>query len=133
MRNGGATAATSRRGSPYRLAVKALALLVPPAVVTLTLSRPRVAFAGTLHLMRVLVQETYATHFAAPNLTKLVPRLAQKPVPVIVTIVPRLPTVGESLESSGSTLNPVALRAVPPGVVTAILPLRAEVGTVALI
>ena len=43
---------------PYRLTVKVLALLVPPVVVTLTLSRPKTAFAGTLHLMRVLVQET---------------------------------------------------------------------------
>ena len=44
--------------NPYRLALKVLALLLPPAVVTLTLSRPKTAFAGTLHLMRVLVQET---------------------------------------------------------------------------
>ena len=68
-----------------------------------------------------------------PNLTELVPRLAQKPVPVIVTITPRLPAVGESVESRGLTLKPVGLRAVPSGVVTAILPLRAAAGTVAVI
>jgi hypothetical protein len=43
---------------PYRLTVKVLALLGPPSVDTVTLSRPKTAFAGTLHLMRVLVQET---------------------------------------------------------------------------
>jgi len=50
--------AETQGGHPYRLTVKVLALLVPPAVVTLTLSRPKTALPGTLHLMRVLVQET---------------------------------------------------------------------------
>jgi hypothetical protein len=49
--------------------VKAVALLVPPAVVTLTPSRPKAARAGTLHLMLVLPQEKYVTHFVVPNLT----------------------------------------------------------------
>ena len=37
--------------------------------VTLTFSQPNLAFAGTLHLMRVLLQERYLEHFVTPNLT----------------------------------------------------------------
>src|SRR5450756_2712589 len=80
----------TRESGPYRLTLKLLALLVPTVVVTLTFSKPNLAFAGTLHLMRVLLQETYLEHFVTPNFTKLVPRLAPKPVPVMVTVTPRL-------------------------------------------
>jgi len=57
LRGSSAVAETLGR-RPYRLTVKVRGLLAPPAVVTFTLSRPKTAFAGALHLMRVLVQET---------------------------------------------------------------------------
>ena len=56
-------------GSPYRLTVNVLALLVPPAVLTVTLTLPNFALAGTRHLMRVLLHEKYFVTFVAPNLT----------------------------------------------------------------
>ena len=41
----------------YRFTVKLLALLTPPAVVTVTLTVPYLALAGTLHLICVAFQE----------------------------------------------------------------------------
>ena len=54
---------------PYRLTVKLLALLVPTVVVTSTVCLPNLAFAGTLHLILVSLQETYLVHFVVPNFT----------------------------------------------------------------
>src|SRR5450759_75933 len=85
-------------------------------VVTVTLTLPNLAFAGTLHLIRVVLQETYLAHFVTPNFTKLVPRLAPNPLPVISTVVPRLPEVGVSLVSLGN--------APPPSVVAMTTPSR---------
>jgi len=56
-------------GGPYRFTVKLLALLLPAAVVTVTLSLPNLAFAGTLHLIFVSLQGLYVAHFVAPNFT----------------------------------------------------------------
>jgi hypothetical protein len=68
------------------------------------------------------------------NLTKVVP---VKFVPVIVTDVPTGPLVGLNDVIVGApgpvTLKFVALVAVPPGVVTAINPVVAPIGTVAVI
>ena len=80
----------------YLLTVKALVPLVPAAVVTLTLSLPNLAFDGTLHLMRVALQETYLAQARVPNLTTLLPRFLPKYLPVIVTTAPRLDLAGES-------------------------------------
>ena len=63
------SASHTRESGPYRFTLKLLALLAPTVVVTLTFSHPNLAFAGTLHLMRVLLQERYLEHFLTPNLT----------------------------------------------------------------
>jgi hypothetical protein len=49
---------TPLSSNAYRLTVKTLALLLPTEVVTRTLTLPKAASAGTLHLMRVLLHET---------------------------------------------------------------------------
>ena len=67
------------------------------------------------------------------NFTEVVP---VKLVPVTTTVVPTGPLVGEKLVIVGGgtvTVKFVALVAVPPGVVTAIFPVVAPVGTVAVI
>ena len=51
------------------LTVNILALLVPPAVFTVTLTLPNFALAGTRRSMRVLLHEKYFVTFVAPNLT----------------------------------------------------------------
>ena len=55
------------------MTLKLRAWLVPAAVVTFTWRPPSWALAGTLHLMRVALQETYSAHFRAPNFTKPAP------------------------------------------------------------
>ena len=60
-----------------------------------------------------------------------------KPVPASVTTVPTEPLVGEKEEIVGATVTVVTTKlvvvvAVPPGVVTAIGPVAAPVGTVAV-
>ena len=47
-----------RRRAPYRFTVKLFPLLVPAAVLTVTLTTPNLAAAGTLHLIWVALQET---------------------------------------------------------------------------
>ena len=58
-----------------------------------------------------------------------------KAVPVIVTLAPTTPLVGEKLVTVGddTTVKLLALVAVPPGVVTLIVPFVAPLGTVAVI
>src|ERR1019366_2414140 len=51
----------------------------------------------------------------------------------MVTTVPTLPLGGEKLRIVGVTLKVAELVAVPPGVVTAIFPVLAPLGTVAVI
>ena len=57
------------------------------------------------------------------------------PVPVIVTLAPTPPLVGEKLvmEGGGITVKELALVVVPPAVVTLIVPVVAPAGTVAVI
>jgi hypothetical protein len=56
-------------GAPYRFTVNRLALLLPIAVVTVTFTLPSLAFAGTRHVTRLSLQDTYFVHFFAPNRT----------------------------------------------------------------
>src|SRR6185436_15488017 len=113
------------------MTVKSPALVaVPPGVVTLIL--PVVAPAGTVVLICVL--DTTLKVAAVPlKLTLVVP---VKSDPVMVTAAPTRPLVGENEEivgAGGMTVKSPALVAVPPGVVTLILPVVAPAGTVVLI
>jgi hypothetical protein len=115
------------RGWKVGTTVKFMALVpVPPGVVTLIL--PVTAPTGTV---AVICVAEFTTKLARtpPNRTAVAP---VKAVPVIVTAVPVLPLVGENPEIVGAgivTVKFVALVAVPPGVVTVILPVVAPVGT----
>lgn len=66
--------------------MKLLALPLPAAVVTATLTLPYLALAGTLQTICVALQERYLVHFTAPNLTALSVPFAPKSVPVMVTV-----------------------------------------------
>ena len=109
--------AAARDSGPYRFTLKLKALLLPAVVVTVTFTAPYVAFAGTLHLICVSLQETYLVHVVLPNFTALVPCDAPKSVPLMVTRAPRLAEAGLSLVMLGSavTLKLVRLVAMPPG------------------
>ena len=109
--------AAARDSGPYRFTLKLKALLLPAVVVTVTFTAPYVAFAGTLHLICVPLQETYLVHVVLPNFTALVPCDAPKSVPLMVTRAPRLAEAGLSLVMLGSavTLKLVRLVAMPPG------------------
>ena len=86
--------------------MKLTALLVPPAVVAATFTAPYLAFAGTLHLICVSLQETHLVHALAPNLTELVPCAAPNPLPLRVTAEPRLPEAGLSFVILGAAGAP---------------------------
>jgi hypothetical protein len=64
------------------------------------------------------------------NLTRLAPVRAE---PLIVTLVPAGPLVGEKLAIVGLTLNEPALAAVPSAFVTLMWPVRAPFGTLVVI
>lgn len=65
------------------------------------------------------------------NVTALTP---MKPAPVIVTVVPTGPEVGENeVITAGVTVKAVDELAVPPGDVTATLPVVAPLGTLTVI
>lgn len=104
---------------------------VPPGVVTVI--DPVRAAAGTV-VVSTPSETTVNGALAPPKVTRVVP---VKPVPVIVTSVPTEPLVGEKEEIAGVTVTVVTAKlvvvvAVPPGVVTAIGPVAAPVGTVAV-
>lgn len=100
---------------------------VPPAVVTLM--GPVVALAGTVAVIWVL--EFTVNVAAVPlNLTDVTPK---KPEPVIVTGMPTAPLAGRKPVMSALSVNVPTLVAVPAGAVTAIFPVVAAAGTVALI
>jgi hypothetical protein len=105
---------------------------VPPGVVTLML--PVVAPMGTFTIICVPALLTVSPVANTPlNVTLVAP---VKPVPVRATIVPTTPLVGEKLFTTGTLTNTVkgaVVEAVPPGVVTLMLPVVAPIGTVALI
>jgi hypothetical protein len=119
-------------GTPL-VTVKSVALVaVPPGVVTVIL--PVVAPVGTVAVIFV-AEFTVNVVAATPlNLTEVAP---VKLVPVILTVVPTGPEVGvnDVIVGSGAvdTVKFVELVPVPEGVVTAIFPVVAPVGTVAVI
>src|SRR5439155_1239400 len=100
---------------------------VPPGVVTLSI--PEVAPAGTVARM-VVSEVTVKVALVPLNATALAP---VKLDPVIVTLVPTGPLVGEKLAIVGplTTVNELELVAVPPGAVTLSVPEVAPAGTVA--
>src|SRR5712671_8220323 len=107
--------------------VKATPLLASPPTVTTTL--PVVAPAGTG--TRMLVADQVVGVAVVPlNVTVLVPLVAPKLVPAIVTAVAAGPLVGERLVMVGGTVtvNETPLLASPPTVTTT-LPVVAPAGT----
>src|SRR5215470_15461288 len=109
--------------------VKFTPLLARPPTVTTTL--PVVPPAGTGTTM--LVPDQLVGVAVVPlNLTVLVPCVAPKLVPAIVTALPTAPLVGDRLVMVGveSTVNELPLLATPPTVTTT-LPVVAPAGTVA--
>ncbi len=100
---------------------------MPAAVVTLI--NPDVALAGTVAV--ICVYESIVKTDAVPlNLQKVAPVNA---VPVITTEEPIMPLDGVKLEMLALTVKLDALVPVPEGVVTAIVPVVAPLGTVAVI
>jgi hypothetical protein len=110
--------------------VKLTPLLATPPTVTTTL--PVVAPAGTVATMLVALQLVGVA--AAPlNFTVLVPCVAPKLAPVIVTLAPTNPEAGFTLVMLGAgtvTVKLTPLLATPPTVTTT-LPVVAPVGTAA--
>jgi hypothetical protein len=103
-------------------------LLATPPTVTTTL--PDVAPAGTVATMLVADHDD-GVAVVALNFTVLVPCVAPKFVPVIVTVTPTAPLVGASDVMLGDdrTVNATPLLAVPLTVTTT-LPVVAAAGTV---
>jgi len=109
--------------------VKFTPLLPTPPTVTTTL--PVAAVEGTATVIEPALQLVGVA--AVPlNITVLVPWLEPKLLPVIVTLVPAAPLVGDRLVMLGATVKLNPLLAVPPTVTTT-LPLVAPEGTVATI
>jgi hypothetical protein len=112
-----------------KFTVNATPLLAWPSTVTTTL--PVVAPTGTVVAMLVALQ--LVTVAAVPlNVTVLVPCVAPRFVPVMVTEVPAGPEVGVTLEIPGAgcvTVNAIPLLEVPPTMTTT-FPVAAPLGTV---
>ncbi len=113
--------------------VKLLVLVaVPPGVVTAM--GPVVAAVGTVAVICVFELTVNVVAVVPLNFTAVAP---VKPVPVITTEVPTGPLVGlnDVIVGIGDAVTSklVALVAVPPGVVTAMGPSVAPLGTVAVI
>src|SRR5439155_5410873 len=105
-------------------------LAVPPGVVTEI--APVVAPAGTVAVTCVAEFTVNVVALVPLNFTDVAP---VRFVPVITTLVPTGPLVGEKLVIVGAgavTVKLLALVAVPPGVVTEIAPVVAPAGTVAV-
>jgi len=101
---------------------------VPPAVVTARV--PGVAPLGTMAFIWVADIPTKSVLLVPLNLTAVAP---VKLVPVMETNVPTGPLVGVKLLTAGSNVKLLLLVAVPPAVVTAMFPVVAPLGTVAVI
>src|ERR1017187_8392598 len=103
-------------------------LLANPPTVTTTL--PVVAPPGTLTVMLLALQAAAAAAVVPLNVTVLLPWLAPKFVPVMVTAVPTGPEVGDRLVMPGATVTVTGepLLANPPTVTTT-LPVVAPPGT----
>ena len=103
-------------------------LLATPPTVTTTL--PLVALAGTGTTMLV-ADQLEGVAVVPLNVTVLVPLVAPKLIPTIVTEAPAIPLAGERLVTVGAavvTVNVIALLATP-ATVTTTLPVVAPVGT----
>jgi hypothetical protein len=114
---------------PGEVTVKLTPLLATPPTVTTTF--PVVAPAGTVTTMLAALQ-LVAVAAMPLNLTVLVPCVAPKFAPAIVTVAPKLPDVGFRLVMLGAgtvTVKLTPLLATPPTVTTT-FPVVAPVGTV---
>jgi hypothetical protein len=118
-------------GAVTDVTVKVAVLIAVPAGFV-TLIGPVVAPVGTVTVN--WVAELMAYGAGVPLISTAV--APAKPDPVITTWVPTGPVVGVKDEIVGATATPtvnaVALVAVPPGVVTLIMPVEAPGGTVAV-
>lgn len=103
---------------------------VPPGVVTLSL--PEVEAGGTTAVIEVALTTEKLLAAVPLNLTAVAP---VKLVPVIVTVAPTPPLVGEKLVIVGAanTVKLDELVTVPPGVVTLMVPVVVPVATTAVI
>jgi hypothetical protein len=108
--------------------------LVPVPEDVVTAIGPVTAFAGTVAVIWVAESTVNVVAATPPNVTDVAP---VKPEPAIVTTVPALPLVGVNVETQGPdplvTMKSVVLVAVPSESVTAIFPVVAPDGTVAVI
>src|SRR5688572_16930277 len=99
----------------FGLTVNVTPLLATPPTVTTTL--PVVAPVGTGAVMLVALHAV-GVAVTPLNVRALVPIDAPKLVPVIVTLVPITPFVGESEEMPGVTVNATPVLATPFAVTT---------------
>jgi hypothetical protein len=74
-------------------------VLVPPGVVTLTVANVPVARFGATAVICVALSTVNDVAFVVANLTAVAPR---KPVPLMVTLVPFLPVVGDTAVTVGA-------------------------------
>src|SRR5277367_4408209 len=114
---------------PADVTLKFTPLLATPPIVTTTL--PVVAPVGTVTAILVALQ-LVGVAVVPLNFTVLVPCVAPKFAPVIVTEVPRKPVVGFKLVMLGAgtaTVKLTPLLATPPTVTTT-FPVVAPAGTV---
>src|SRR3954468_22120282 len=106
-------------GSDAAVTVKATALLAAPPTVTTT--GPVVALAGTGTLM-LFADHVLGVAATRLKVTVLVPTVAPKLLPLIVTVVPTAPLAGVSLvmvgDAAAVTVKATALLAAPPTVTT---------------
>ena len=105
-------------------------LLLTPFTVTIRF--PVVAPAGTVAVIEFAVQLAMDVAIVPLNVTVLVPCLAPKFVPEIVTDAPTAPEVCDKLEVCGATVKKTVLLGTPLTVTTT-LPVVAAAGTVATI
>ena len=118
-------------GGEDEITVKFAALVAVPLLVV-TVILPVVAPAGTVAV--IWVSESMLPEAVTP--LNLRPVVVAKPVPVMTTVSPTCPEVGENDVIVGPEPNTVKLAelvAVPAEVVTVILPVVAPVGTVVVI
>jgi len=122
------------RVDPVTVKLVELVPVPPKGVVTLT--GPVLAPIGTLTVMLLSLFTVKLVVLVVLKVTEFAP---VKLLPEIVTGVPIAPCVGEKLETIGGggnvpvTVKPAELTPVPLGLVTAMRPLLADVGTTAVI
>ena len=110
--------------------MKLAPLLANPPTVTTTF--PVVAPVGTFTVILVALQAEAVAADVPLKVTVLVPWLAPKLAPVIVTGVPTVPELMLRLVTLGATVNATPLLAIPP-TVTMTFPVVAPAGTFTVI